>query len=299
MAQICLLLDQPEAAQTRPDDLGEIDPRLGVPLCLREFERTGGSPAELKIFRDGLTEDIAAKEFSLLVRGWEQELTDDPKPTGLKALVLAMPSPIRPVVVALAAENTYFTRKDWTAITEESAYSFSASPSYRILFTSVCLTLFGGFALGVGMVTGWWPTVGQAQGLAWLGWAAIILTAGAAWSATVLDMAHNAGNLRLGIAGLIEAGIGVVKRRKGKGELALGVFGAALPLSTILLVANAGVYIGWPLAVAIAGALILGAASIWTAGSRKENRVYSTMRELLPYLTTKQIARRNLTANRS
>ncbi|GIH07320.1 hypothetical protein Rhe02_53870 [Rhizocola hellebori] len=287
MAQICLLLDQPEAAQTRPDDLADIDPRIGVPLCLREFERTGGSPAELKIFRDGLGEYIAAREFSLLVRGWEQELTDHPKPVGLKALVVAMPSPLRPVVVALAAENTYFSRKDWASLTDESTYSFSASPSYRGLFAVVCLTLLGGFALGVGMVTGWWPA--PTPGPAWLGWLTVILTAGAAWSATALNMGNSAGNLRLGVIGLLELGTSVVKRRTGQSEIALGVFGLALPFSTILLTVTGYTYLGWP-AVALAGALILGTAGIWTAGRRKENRVYSAMRELLPYLGTRSTA---------
>jgi hypothetical protein len=280
MAQICLLLDQPEAATTRPEDLAEIDPRIGVPLCLREFERTGGSPTELKIFRDGLGKEIGAREFSLLVRGWEHELTDDPKPTGLKALLLAMPSPLRPVVVALAAENTCFTRKDWTSLSEQASYRFSASPSYRLLFGAVCLTLAGGFALGVGMVTGWWP----ASGPAWLGWLAIALTAGAAWSAAVFDMARDAANLRWGVAGVPELATSVVKRRSGTREMALGIFGIALPLSIVLLVATGQRYVGWAVAVAIAGALILGAAAIWTAGRRKESRVYSAMRELLPYL---------------
>jgi hypothetical protein len=280
MAQICLLLDQPEAAATRPGDLAEIDPRVGIPLCLREFERTGGAAAELKIFRDGLGENIGAREFSSLVRSWEQELTDHPKPAGLKSLLLAMPSKTRPVIVALAAENTYFSRKDWASLTDESYFRFSASPGYRILFGAVCLTLLGGFALGAGAATGWWP----AWGPAWLGWLAMVLAAGAAWSATVFDMAHSASNLRSGAGGALALGTSVVKRRAGRGEVALGVFGAALPLCAFLLVAAGQTYVGWPAALAIAGTIIVGAAGIWKVGRRKEDRVYSAMRELLPFL---------------
>ncbi len=280
MAQICLLLDQPEAAETRPSDLGEIDPRLGVPLCLREFERTGGSPAELKIFRDGLAEDIGALEFSRLVRSWEQESVEPPKPGGLKSLLLTMPSAMRPVLVALAAENAYFSRKDWASLTEEAPYSFSRSLGYRAVFASVCLTLLGGAVLGAATVTGWWP----AWGPAWLGGLTLALAAGAAWAATVFRMAHNPANLRQGIAGVLELGTSVVKRRAGRGDAAYGVFGSALALSAFLLVATAQTYIGWPAALAVAGALIVGAAAVWKVGRRREKRVYSAMRELLGHL---------------
>ena len=199
-----------------------------------------------------------------------------------------MPSALRPVVVALAAENTYFSRKDWASITDESSYRFSESPSYRVLFGAVCLTLLGGFAVGVGMVSGWW----RLPAPAWLGWLAIVLTAGAAWPATVFDMAHSASNLRGGIAGVLELGTSVVKRRAGRREIALGVFGVALPLSAIVLVAAGQNYVGWPAAVAIAGALILGAVGVWTVGRRKENRVYSAMRELLPFIQQAQQGQR-------
>jgi hypothetical protein len=112
----------------------------------------------------------------------------------------------------------------------------------------------------------------------------MVLAAGAAWSATVFDMAHSASNLRSGAGGALALGTSVVKRRAGRGEVALGVFGAALPLCAFLLVAAGQTYVGWPAALAIAGTIIVGAAGIWKVGRRKEDRVYSAMRELLPFL---------------
>ena len=76
-------------------------------------------------------------------------------------------------------------------------------------------------------------------------------------------MASSAGNLRWGVTGMVELAASVVKRRTGKGEIAFGVFGAALALSAALLVATGQTYVGWPAAVAIAVALIVGAAAIW------------------------------------
>ncbi len=287
MAQICLLLDQPDAWADRPEDLPPIDPRIGIPLCLREVERTGA--AELKPMRESLLAEGRNGAFQLARRRREHltmaaaALSQSDDTGTFVALARTMAPQYQQQVTVAALAGNHFSRKEWAQLDESSAgdYRFAESARYRLLFAGACLTLLGGLALAVGIVSDLWP----AWGPAWWGWLALAFLAPTAWVLFAYGMASTPLRLRWGVLGLLEYGESVMDGEGGdRDNIAMGVFGGGFALSVVLLVANGQHYLGWPATLGLAAAAVAGTVWLWVSGGRKEVLVYSPLARMLPAL---------------